>query len=665
MAPDDASPGRTAVDRTRSARPNTVASLLVLVPGLAAVGWAGLAVDGGEPWWHGPLDVVLVLVPAAIGAGIAAHRPRNPLGWLLLAFGSATAVSGLLSTWAATHPTTASGTWAAWGDAVLWAFGPPLLPLIGLLCPDGRPVGAIGRWGTWLGSTAVAVVALTSALAPGPLAGHSSSPGPHNPLGVAALARLVPGVAAVALVLLVGAAVLALLSVALRWRRGVGTERLAMAAAGAPFTAAVTLHLAAQITGLDALAVAGTLSAALGLPVGIGLGIARYRADRLDLFIARSQAYALLALALVVVFGATSAGAALLSGGRTPLTVAMAVAVTALASASARRRVTVAVQRAVLGAAGDPARLAADVGARLARVHDPDRIPACAVSAVTDLLHVPARLVPPGEAGPPASSLIQPLSQHGVSLGELAVPATVSPARRRALRAVAGPIATALYAATLTETVRRSRAELLTAVEEERRRLRRELHDGLGPQLAVLAMGLDAAQNRARQADSPELAALLSRLRGQADQMLGGVRQIVSGLRPPALDELGLPGALQRYAEEVAVPNGFSVEIVAGDLEKLPAAVEVAAYRIAAEALLNAVRHSGGSRCRLALTGEGQDGLCVEVTDDGTGRDDAATAGVGTQSMRERAAAVGGWVVCGPAAGGGTAVRAWLPTVAA
>jgi signal transduction histidine kinase len=551
---------------------------------------------------------------------------------------------------------------------VLWALGPPLLPLIALLFPDGRPCPPLGRWAAAPAVAGIAVVALLSALAPGPLAGFSSHPGPRNPLGMDVLAPPLPALAAAAVVLEVAAALLGLLSLVLRWRRGEAGERLGLAAAGTPLAAAISLYLAALVTGLDALAVAGTLVAAIGIPAGIWVAVTRHRLYELDLPIAKALAFALLAVGLVVVFLLTGAGVELLSGGRSSLVVGTAAAVTALAFPAARRRITVAVQRAVVGPAGDPARATAAVGARLAAVRDPDAIPASVVSAVSDVLGVPVQLLLPGRPAPGGAHVTHGLAQHGVELGTLVVQASVTAAGRRSLAAIAVPVAAALYAASLSEKVRRSRAELVAAVEEERRRLRRDLHDGLGPRLATLAMGLDAARNRATDgAASPELTATLSRLREQTDQMLHSLRQIVSELRPPALDDLGLSGALQRYAEEVALPQGFCVEIVADQLDPLPAAVEVAAYRIAAEALLNAVRHSGGSHCRLSLTGTGipgQCGLSVEVTDDGAGSP-GAPAGVGTHSMRERAAAVGGWVTATPTDGGGTSVHAWLPTVAA
>jgi two-component system, NarL family, sensor kinase len=403
------------------------------------------------------------------------------------------------------------------------------------------------------------------------------------------------------------------------------------------------------------------------VPAGVWLAVTRYRLYTLDLLVARTLAYAATVAGLALLFVVVGAFVGLLIGGHSPVAVAAAAAITATAAAPIRTRVVAHVQRSVLGLAGDPERAAALVGQRLATVRDPDLIAEAAAQAVTDALRLPGvRVVLPHFPDDPAaeSGVTLPLAHHGIRLGALTVPGPVSTAERRALVGVAVPVAAALHSAGLSREVRQSRAELLAAVEEERRRLRRDLHDGLGPKLAILAMGLDAAQNLA--VGSPaetNLAVLFDRLRGQTDAMLGSLRHIVSGLRPPALDECGLAEALRRLAWEVAEPAGLSVELDSDELGPLAAAVEVAAYRIAAEAVLNAARHSGGQHCRLVL--RGQDGLRLSVTDDGRGIPDLAPTGVGTQSMRERAAAVGGWVAIGPADRCGTEVRAWLPGVPA
>ena len=193
-------------------------------------------------------------------------------------------------------------------------------------------------------------------------------------------------------------------------------------------------------------------------------------------------------------------------------------------------------------------------------------------------------------------------------------------------------------------------AALIAERAEERRRLRRELHDGLGPLLAALRLEVDADT-----LDDPP------RVRRLVDEAVAEVRRISRGLRPPDLDEAGLPGALRRLATRVAESGGVEVaiEVPAVRLE-LPAGVEVAAYRIAGEAVTNAVRHAHARRITVTLRAE--DALQLEVSDDGIGLR-PGEPGVGLRSMRERAAEVGGKLAVSSTAGAGTTVSAMLPLV--
>lgn len=225
-----------------------------------------------------------------------------------------------------------------------------------------------------------------------------------------------------------------------------------------------------------------------------------------------------------------------------------------------------------------------------------------------------------------------------------------------------------LYGLDLLIQLRRSnerllsvREQLISAREEERRRLRRDLHDGLGPRLAGLTLRLESARDR--MARDPEAEALLADLAERARDAVADVRRLVYGLRPPALDDLGLVAALREAAAQSAGDRGPAVEIEAPDaLPALPAAVEVAAYRIVQEALTNAVRHAGASRCVARLALDGATGsLRIDVEDDGRGLRPGERTGVGLGSMRERAEELGGTFHIEPLPGGGTRVRAVLP----
>ena len=212
----------------------------------------------------------------------------------------------------------------------------------------------------------------------------------------------------------------------------------------------------------------------------------------------------------------------------------------------------------------------------------------------------------------------------------------------------------------LTADLQRSRARLVTAREEERRRLRRDLHDGLGPQLATLAMQIDAARNLLH--DDPARAdQLLQDSKRQAQEALADIRRTVYDLRPPALDQLGLVSALRDHAAGQGAANLQVVIDAPEPLPPLPAAVEVAAYRIALEALINAMRHAQAQRCWIRL--RVNNGLRLEIEDDGRGLPPDVRRGVGLTSMLERAAELGGTCTIQPCRDGGTLVQAWLPVV--
>jgi signal transduction histidine kinase len=208
---------------------------------------------------------------------------------------------------------------------------------------------------------------------------------------------------------------------------------------------------------------------------------------------------------------------------------------------------------------------------------------------------------------------------------------------------VAAPLAQALHAARLSEQLRISRGRVVTALEEERRRMRRDLHDGLGPTLTGIAYNADAAVNLI--ATDPDRAVQTLRgLRADVGDAITEIRRIVYGLRPRALDELGLVDAVRQHVDHLRCADGrpLDVTITAPDgLPPLPAAVEVAAYRVAVEAVTNIARHSGGATASLTLELPDAASLRVSVAD--TGRcAEPWTPGVGIQSMHERVEQIGG-----------------------
>jgi signal transduction histidine kinase len=401
----------------------------------------------------------------------------------------------------------------------------------------------------------------------------------------------------------------------------------------------------------------------------------RYRLYDLDLLVNRTLVVALLLAGAAVTYVALVAWVGALvgtSGGVVPFAAAFALA---LAFHPARIRVQRLVDRLFHGRRGDPYALLRDLDRTLREAGSPREALVAATTAVTEGLRLPGAglrvELPDGgvfhhhEGRLPEHPVVIELELHGDAVGSLLVAPRdprrpgLADADARVLHALAGPLASAAYALRLSGDLAESHRRLLEAREDERRRLRRDLHDGLGPQLAGIVMGLDVVGSTLVRGDTDRAVDLARRTTDQARTAVDDVRRLVRGLRPPALDELGLVGAVESCVATVAEGGPGVVVHASGDLSGLPAAVEVAAYRIVAEAVTNAVRHAGADCVEVVLQGT-EEALVVRVRDDGGGLPEAPSAGVGMVSMRERAAELGGWCrVTG--APGGTTVRAELP----
>jgi signal transduction histidine kinase len=345
------------------------------------------------------------------------------------------------------------------------------------------------------------------------------------------------------------------------------------------------------------------------------------------------------------------------------------------------------INRLMYGERDDPAAVAAALGRRL----DVPLAPGAALRAIAETvasaLKLPAVAItlrrgdaaivaryPPGgtDAADPAAMHAThtfPLTYGGGTVGELRLArrpgeSDFGPADRRLLADLARQAGVAVHAIRLSADLQAARERLVLAREEERRRLRRDLHDGLGPRLAALTLRLDTARDTL--ADDPRADALLGDLAARMAEAVADIRRLVYALRPPALDDLGLVGALRGAAESYG-PAAPSIAVEAPDwLPPLSAAVEVAAYRIALEALTNAVRHAHASRCTIRLSVDAaSEALSVAIEDDGVGIAPARIAGIGCASMRERAEELGGTCAIELLSTGGTRVFALLPRRAA
>jgi len=205
------------------------------------------------------------------------------------------------------------------------------------------------------------------------------------------------------------------------------------------------------------------------------------------------------------------------------------------------------------------------------------------------------------------------------------------------------------------DAVNASRRTLVSEREEERVRLRRELHDGLGPSLAAIGLGL----RRLQEDVDPEQGVVVTTLADEVQRAVAEVRRICDGLRPEALNELGLVAAVTAAADRLSGLGGPTVTVYSAGVPQLTPAQEVAAYRVVMEAATNAVRHARAER--IAVRMHWEDGLVAEVEDDGVGIPGGTAAGVGLDAMAERADELGGRTTVARGAGGGTLVRLWLP----
>jgi two-component system NarL family sensor kinase len=629
-----------------------VALTSTAVGGAAAVGLS----------WTDAVDSYLV-TNTAMGAAfamcgvvVARHRPDNPIGWLFLAFGLAhltTAASVPVTAYGAEHgwpPGALRALMTAYG--VAWPFGIGLmLPLALQLFPTGKPVSP--RWRPLIWATVASGLFFVFWLATGPggviLAGHEYTAyfewrGQPSWLALANLSVL-----AVYLAVIVGLVV--------RYVQGDDLVQRQLLWLLLAVIAMVVINWPRWVLNDDGGIL--LLLAVPAIPVAVTIAIVRHRLFDIQMVVSRAVLYGLMTLGVVGAFAALVAVLdRVLRGAGAPV---VATVVIALAFDPARRRLQRVVDRAFYGARADPVRAVSAVGQRLAG----DDLTAV-LDAVREALRLPFAALRGADAElgasgrPPDTLHTVALRFRGEQVGDLVV--GVRAGERRlggrdlaVLALLATPLAVALHATRLSGELQASRERLVTATEEERRRLHRELHDSLGPALTGAAFKADAIGNQA--AVDPELAIALSgELASQIRTAIDDVRRLVYGLRPPALDELGLVGAVRRLACQLA--GDVQILIDAEDPPLLPAAVEVAAYRIATEAMTNVVRHSGARRAVLSLHAD-TEALLLCLTDDGSA-ESAWQPGVGLRSIAERAAEVGGTSQAGPTPGGGR-VSAVLP----
>jgi two-component system NarL family sensor kinase len=683
------------------------------------------------------LTGMLSLVYPTVGAIIASRLPMNPIGWIFCGVGVAYATQRFAQAYAdyalLVNNAFPGGEYMTWYAFLVENVIPILAVVFAmLLFPDGRLPSPRWRIVAWTAVLGAVLEALYDAFDPGDMG--TSYYSVTNPfgwewgiwIGVIGVGLttydLLDASNVIGETLLLTSSLAAICSLALRLHRARGDERqqlkwfmyaavpaalsfsLALLAftfvdfavlvfgtplipgwTEPPFTAYVVIDNIFYVAGF----------ALLVVPLFTYIAIVRYRLYDIDIIINRTLVYGALTATVVALYVLLVGTLGVVFRARGDLGVSLVAAgVVAVVFAPLRERLQRAVNRLMYGERDDPYAVLSRLGRRLEATLAPEAALETIVQTIAQALKVPYVAIAINQDGdgfatvaehgtPKEGGTVLPLVYQRENIGRLVVASrapgeTFSPADTRLLEDLARQVEVAVHAFRLTADLQRSRERLVTTREEERRRLRRDLHDGLGPTLGALTLGLDTTRLALAQDDPKAVDGLLVELKAQTQEAVSDVRRLVYGLRPPALDDLGLVPAIRQQAAnrgilaeelsngKVADPAGknglvFSVK-TSDDLPPLPAAVEVACYRIAQEAMGNAARHSGAGSCLVSISVDVASGMLeLEVADDGTGISEERKAGVGMSSMRERTEELGGTLTVEAQPEGGTRVLATLP----
>jgi signal transduction histidine kinase len=685
--------------------------------GVTIVGFLGAVVvatmDGGLTGEEINGDVVFSIVFLTfpvVGYVVASRRPDNNVGWLMLGMGAYLGAFALLGTY---------GTYAIHGGPGGRDLGlllealeqPSWLPIVVppatfllLLFPDGHLPSPRWRWFAWTLGVALVLIYLVILFSPGPIEGGTLQRAP-NPLGLESL-RPVLEPALILLVAIPIGAIGSLLSLVLRYRRAGGVERqqLRWLVAAAAFVAifyslVFVLSANADWEGAGAagwqalLQNLAVLSFAL-IPIAIGVGILRHRLLDIDVVINRAVLFGALAVFITLVYVAIVVGVGALVGSQsTPVLSAAAAAVVALAFQPARRRAQRIADRLVYGKRATPYEVLSEFSDRLGNTYaNEELLPRMARALgegtgaaradvwvrVADDLRPEAtwpqdaealapRDAPSVESMTSASSMFEPVRHHGELLGGLSIEKrpgeSMTATEEKLVRDLAAQAGLVMRNAGLTEDLldtieqlRTSRQRLVTAQDEGRRRLERNLHDGAQQQLVALTVKLRLFEQLVDR-DPAKARSLAAQLQGEAAEALEELRDLARGIYPPLLADKGLVAALESQARKSTVP----ITIEGDRIGRYAREAEAAVYFSCLEALQNVAKYAEATRATVTIS-DGDGRLHFEVTDDGVGFDTGSSShGTGLQGIADRLAALGGEVDIRSAPGAGTTVAGALP----
>jgi signal transduction histidine kinase len=655
------------------------------------------------------LTGMLSLAYPAVGALIASRLPANPIGWIFCGAGLIFAMRRFTTAYA-DYALIESFT-LPWGEVAAWlstwvslSATPTLGLFLLLLFPDGRLPSRRWRILRWVTVVAAVMIALGFAFMPGILMTHSYVDNPFGIVGVVGpmvtTFDLFGALRALGLALMSVSVVAALLSVVLRLRRARGDERQQLKWF---LFAAVPLTVLGVLDGIDVMVsnlttdfaympgqpvhllyslgiflpvVYAEVSTMLLVPVFTYVAILRHNLYDIDLVINRTLVYGSLTACVVAIYVLAVVALGTLFQAQGNLAVSLsATGLVAVVFQPLRGRLQRSVNRLMYGERDDPYAVISRLGKRLEAAIEPEAVLPTVVETIAQALKLPYAAILLEEEGqfrtaasygsPTDEPEVLPLVYQREEIGRLVLSPRApgeefSDADRGLLEDLARQAEVAVHAVRLTDDLQRSRERLVATREEERRRLRRDLHDGLGAQLAGLNVQTGTLR-RLIPSDPGAADELVVELREELRGAISDIRRLVYDLRPPALDDLGLVEAMRQLAERYDSKDSTLRVVVEApeDLPDLPAAVEVAVYRITQEALTNVARHARATTCAVRLAVN--DDVTLEIVDDGVGIPSGRSAGVGLSSLRERAEELGGRCRAEPAPEGGTRVLARLP----
>lgn len=620
------------------------------------------------------------IIYGLVGALIATRQPGNALGWLFLVIGLGGQIGELGASWAVysleTRPSLPGGAWALWISVWIGVtFFMPMFPL--LLFPSGR----IENRRTWFvaGLTMLCTLYLVFSLVSGTTVPpgfpdlYSKTPNPLFPgeplsdAGYGILGLGICGLLAVGLVI----------ERFLRARGALRQQYLWVVFAMMFLAVAFIADFVARAFTSWAFVVTGPmLSVSMMLiPVAVGVAILRYHLWDIELIINRAIVYLLLSAGVVgiYVFVVGWLGTTFRTRGNLAFSL-LATGVVAVLFHPMREVIQRRVNRILFGDRDEPYAAIARLGQRLENTLAVDAILPAIASTVREALSLPyaAITITSGvnqslsvKSGTPvAKPLRLPLLYQQEPVGEiLLAPRTpgesFNPSDRRLLDDLARQAGIAVHAVRLTHDLQRARERLVEAREEERRRLHRDLHDGLGSQLAALNLQL-GAMPALIDSDPDAAQTEIGELRGQLKAAIASIRTLVQGLRPPTIDELGLLVALRERIRQYNTVDFIIKVDLPTQVPKLPAATEVAIYRVTEEALTNVTKHADAHWCFVRLVDEGPT-IVLRIEDDGVGIGTEPGSGVGLGSMRMRAEELGGSLTVESRSRIGTVIEARFP----